>query len=61
MVIRYAKVTESSADKFYVTFLGETEQSSMSYLKLKHVNINLGDMIAILEDEKCKKLIIGVV
>ena len=60
MIIRYAKVTDTSEGEIKVTFLGETEQSSMVYHKLRHIIPQLGDMVAILEDSKGKKLIIGV-
>lgn len=59
MVIRYAKITEVSDGKFYVTFLGESEQSTMSYHKLNSYNAAKGDMVAVLEDIKGKKLILG--
>ena len=60
-MIRYAKVTEVTESGFFVTFLGETEQSQMIYKRLANYTPKLGDMVAILEDSKGKKLVIGEV
>lgn len=59
MVIRYAKVTEVTAQGFFITFLGETEQSQMQYKRCSSYTPVLHDMIAVLEDQLGKKLIIG--
>lgn len=60
-MIRYAKITEVTEHGFFVTFLGETEQSQMQYKKLESYTPSPGDMVAIFEDSHGKKLIIGKV
>lgn len=59
VVIRYAKITEVLDSKCYVTFLGESEQSAMTYHKLSSYTPVVGDMVAIIEDNKGKKIILG--
>ncbi len=61
MLIKYAKVTEVTEHQFFVTFLGETEQSQMLYKRLATYTPKLGDMVAIFEDALGKKLVIGEV
>lgn len=61
MLIRYAKVTAITEQGFFVTFLGETEQSQMIYKRLSTYIPRLGDKIAILEDKLGKKIVMGEV
>lgn len=61
MLIKYAKVTEVTENGFFVTFLGETEQSRMVYKKLATYTPKVGDMVAIFVDSLGKKLVIGEV
>ena len=58
-MIKYARVTEVTGNGFFVTFLGETEQSQMVYKRLATYAPKLGDMIAIFEDKLGKKIILG--
>lgn len=59
MLIKYAKITEVTEQMYYVTFLGETEQSAMVYKRVATYTPALNDMVAILEDKVGKKILIG--
>lgn len=61
MLIKYAKVTSVNGIDFRVTFLGDSEQSTNKYFRLKNYTPQLNDTVAFIKDSKNKYLCLGTV